>query len=67
MKSRQGSSIVLLKGYPLLVTTSIKKMHAFYFNITFFKGAIFGYAQRTDALLNQAHSLIQLIQEKYKL
>jgi len=67
MKSRHGLSIVPLKGYPLLVTTSIKKMHAFYFNTTFFKGTIIGYAQRTDALLNQATSLIQLIQKKYKL
>lgn len=67
MKSRQGSSIVHLKGYPLLVTTNIKKMHAFYFNITLFKGAIGGYAKRTEPLLNQATSLIQLIKEKYNL
>jgi hypothetical protein len=67
MKSRQGSSIVPLKEYPPLVTTSIKKMHSFYFNITFFRGAINGYAIRTDALLNQATALIHLIQKKYKL
>ena len=67
MKSRKGSSIVLLKDYPLLVTTSTKKMHSFYFNTTFFKGAIIGYALRTNALYNHATSLIKLIQEKYKL
>jgi hypothetical protein len=67
MKSRQGSSIVLSKGYPLLVTTSTKKLHTFYFNITFFKGVIIGYTQRTDALFNQATTLIQLIHKKYKL
>ncbi len=67
MKSRQESSLLHPKEYPVLLTTDTKKMHAYYFNLTVFKGAIIGYTQRTDGLLNQATLLIQLIQKEYNL
>ena len=66
MKSRKGSSPFQQKKYPVL-TTDTKTIHAYYFNITVFKASINEYTQRTDELLKQAISLIQLIKKEYNL
>jgi hypothetical protein len=67
MKLRKGSPAFQLKKYPVLLTTDKKTIHAFYFNITVFKASINEYTQKTDELLKQATSLIQLIQKEYNL
>jgi hypothetical protein len=67
IKSRKGSSTFQLKEYPILITTDIKTMHSYYFNITVFKGSINVYTQKTEELLKQAESLILLIQKEYNL
>jgi len=67
IKSRKGSSTFQLKEYPILITTDIKTMHSYYFNITVFKGSINVYTQKTEELLKQATSLILLIQKEYNL
>ena len=67
MKLRKGSPASQLKKYPVLLTTDKKTIHAYYFNITVFKASINEYTQKTDELLKQATSLIQLIQKEYNL
>jgi hypothetical protein len=67
MKSKQESSGLQLKEHPVLLKTDKKTMHAYYFNITVFKGSINVYTEKTGELLKQANLLIQLIKKEYNL
>jgi hypothetical protein len=67
MKSHNGLSFNKSENYPDLLTTDKKKINTYYFNITIFKGSIYGYNQRLEVLNDQAHSLIKLIQNEYNL
>jgi len=66
-RSGKGSYVSRPKEYPRFITTNSKSMHSYYFNITVFKGAINAYTRKVEELLNQADSLILLIQKEYNL
>ena len=63
----QNTSILKVKEHPALVTSNIKTIHAYYFNIFMLKGVITSYISRLTELKNQASSLIKIIQEEYNL
>jgi hypothetical protein len=67
MKLIHGSSILKLKEYPDLLATDKKTINAYYFDVAVFRGAIVGYTQRLDDLMEQNTFLIQLIQNEYRL
>jgi hypothetical protein len=69
-KLHPGSSILYIlqqKEHPALLTTSKKTIHAYYFNITMFKGVINSYINKLSQMKTQSSSFIQLIQKEYNL
>lgn len=67
MKYKQGSSILENKEYPDLLTNDKREINAYYFGIVTFRGAIIGYLQRLNGLVEQNTLLTQLIRKDYNL
>ena len=61
------SSILQLNAHPAFLTTDIKTIHAYYFNIFILRGEINSYISRLTELKKQTSFLINIIQKEYNL